>query len=113
MAERDGPRTKVGYVRRAHGIKGDVLVRPLTDAPSERYEVGAALQTDETPPRDLVIRAVRPHNDGLLITFDEVADRNGAEAMRGVSFTIALSDRRPLDADEFWEEDLLGLDAIL
>ena len=104
-------RISVGYVRRAHGIKGDVIVRPLTDNP-ERFEVGRRFLTDEDPPRTLVIRTIRTHNDGELIGFVESVDRNTAEALQGVTLTIAASERRDLGEDEFWPEDLQGLIAV-
>ena len=112
MPQAGSPRTKVGYVRRAHGISGDVLVRPLTDAPEERYVVGATFETDEDPVRSLTIQQIRSHNDGLLITFDGIEGRRSAEALRGVSFTIADDERRTLAAGEYWAEELEGLEVV-
>ena len=99
----------IGYVKRAHGIRGDVLVRPLSDAPGRRYDVGVMLETDEQPSRRLEITAVRPHKEGILVSFEGISTRNQAEAMRGVSFVIGEGDRRPLAADEYWPGDLVGL----
>jgi 16S rRNA processing protein RimM len=109
----DNPDTvPVGYVRRAHGVVGAVIVRSLTDAPELRYVKGALLTTDEDPPRVLTVTSVRSHKDGFLIGFEGVASRNEAEAMRGVSFTIPRSERRQLKEDEYWEEDLIGLAVV-
>lgn len=102
----------VGYIRRAHGIAGAVLVRPLTDAPELRFVPGARFVTDREHPRELEIVAVRSHKDGLLVSFAGVDDRNGAEALRGVTLTIHRSERRDLAADEYWEDDLIGLAAV-
>lgn len=106
-----GRRISIGYVRRAHGIKGDVIVRPLTDNP-ERFQVGQRFLTDEDPPRTLVIRSTKTHNDGALIGFVESVDRDTAETLQGVTLTIAASERRDLGEDEFWPEDLQGLVAV-
>ena len=102
----------VGYVRRAHGIKGSVVVRPLTDAPKLRYHAGALLTMDGDPSRVLTVATVGPHNDGLLVSFVGVTDRDAADALRGVSLQIRQSDRRSLDEGEFWSEDLVGLTAM-
>ena len=36
---------KVGQVGPARGLKGEVLVRPFTDYPAERFQAGATLTT--------------------------------------------------------------------
>jgi 16S rRNA processing protein RimM len=101
-------RIAVGYVRRAHGLRGDVLIRPLSDDPN-RFVVGAAFLTDESPPRSLEIIEVRPHREGVLLGLRQVSSRSAAEALRGVTFTIGPEERRRLEEDEFWPEDLEGL----
>ena len=111
MSSDRSERIAVGYVRRAHGLRGDVLVRPLSDDP-DRFVVGAAFLTDESPPRALEIAAVRSHSDGILLGFRQPLDRNGADALRGVTLTIDPEERRQLDEDEFWPEDLEGLTAL-
>ncbi len=111
MEGADEPRISVGYVRRAHGIKGDMVVRPLTDNP-HRFDRGQQFLTDEDPPRTLVVAASRSHNDGVLIGFEGIDDRNAAESLQGVTLTIGAGERRALDDDEFWPEDLQGLTAV-
>ena len=98
-------------MRRAHGLRGDVIVRPQTDDP-QRFAVGASFATDEDPPRTLTLAERRAHADGVLLRFDEITDRNGADAMRGVTLTIAPEERRQLDDDEYWPEELEGLTAV-
>ncbi len=105
-------RVPVGYVRRAHGIAGAVLVKVLTDDPELRYVPGARFMTDQDQPRRLETIAVRPHRDGLLVSFEGVGDRSEAEALRGVTLTIGRSERRDLGEDEYWEDELTGLGAV-
>ncbi len=102
----------VGYVRRAHGINGAVVVRPLTDDPVGRWLPGAELASDGNPPITYVVSQVGPHKDGILVRFEGVTDRDTAEALRGTSFTIAADDRRELDAEEFWPDDLVGCTVV-
>jgi len=95
-------------VRRAHGLRGDVILRPQSDDP-DRFVVGAAFESDEEPARRLTIAEIREHKEGLLLRFEQVRDRTAAEAMRGVTLTIGTAERRDLPDDEFWPEDLAGL----
>lgn len=102
---------KVGYVRRAHGIKGAVVVKALTDDP-ERFAAGSVFATDRGDPPRLTIGAVQPHKDGLLISFDDVGSRDSAERLRGISLFIEASKRRQLGPDEYWPEELVGLSVV-
>jgi 16S rRNA processing protein RimM len=101
----------VGYVRRAHGIDGEVAVRPTTDDPG-RWVPGATFLTDEEPPRTLEVIAVRPHHGDLLVAFAGIADRNAAMALRGVTFHIEGAQRRSLGEGEYWPDDLIGCAAV-
>ena len=102
----------VGYVRRAHGINGAVVVRPLTDDPDGRWFVGAEFASDGNPPINYAVSEIGPHKDGLLVHFGGVTDRSTAEGLRGTSFTIASDDRRELDSQEFWPDDLIGCTVV-
>lgn len=101
----------VGYARRAHGIAGEVVVRPLTDDP-DRWVAGAMMSTDESPARTLEVASVRSHRQDLLVRFDTIDDRDAAEDLRGVVFRIPASERRRLGDREFWPDDLIGATAI-
>ena len=106
-----GDRIPIGYVRRAHGIRGDVIVRPLTDF-ADRFQQGSEFLTDETPPRSLRVTSARDHSDGYLVHLAGISTRNEAEALQGVTFTIDADERRELGEDEYWPEDLQGMVAI-
>ena len=101
----------VGYGRRAHGINGEVLVRPQTDDP-DRWVVGATFTTDDSPPRTFEATGVRPHKGDLLVWFAGVEDRDTADTLRGVVFQIPATQRRPLGETEFWPDDLIGNSAV-
>lgn len=98
----------VGYVRRAHGINGAVVVRPLTDDVEHRWAEGAVLHSDSEPPVAYTIAEANPYRGDLLVLFEEVRSRTDADALKGTSFTIDTTDRRDLDEGEFWAEDLVG-----
>lgn len=104
-------RISVGYVRRAHGTRGDVIVRVLTDNP-DRYAPGSEFLTDEPMARRLVVESVREHNDGLIVGFEGMDDRDAAEQLQGVTLTIDRSQRRELANGEYWADDLEGLSVI-
>ncbi|MFQ5967997.1 MAG: ribosome maturation factor RimM [Acidimicrobiia bacterium] len=104
-------RVAVARVGRPHGVGGAVTAESLSDDP-ERFQPGARLTTDETPRRDLtVIEVQKSGTKGLILRFAEVSERTSAEDLRGVLLTIASGERRVLGEDEYWPEQLKGLEA--
>jgi 16S rRNA processing protein RimM len=104
----------LGRVSRAHGIAGDVAVEVRTDAVDERFAPGATLDTDPPERGPLTVERTRWHSGRLLVRFRGVGDRTAAEALRGTLLVADSATSPPVvDADEFWDHDLEGLDARL
>lgn len=103
----------VGRVARAHGVGGEVAVEVRTDSPDVRFVIGARIDTDPPERGPLTVRRTRWHSGRLLVVFDEIADRDAAEALRG-TLLVADSSTSPAvsDPDEFWDHQLLGLAAV-
>lgn len=100
----------VGRIGRPHGVKGEVTVLPDTDDP-QRFAVGASFTIGDD--RSLTIRSVSTYRDrGLIVGFEGVTDRNAAERLRGSILSVPIAERRTLEDDEFWPEDLVGLPAV-
>lgn len=99
----------VGRVRRAHGLKGELAVEVLSDV-AGRWTPGARLEVvDRQGARRAVsVEAVRPHQDGLLVTLAEVKDRNTAEGMVGSSFEVERAAVPPAPAGSFYQFELVG-----
>lgn len=95
----------VGRIGKPHGLKGDVFVLPLTDHP-DRFAVDSELFVDGRP---VTVASSRTAEGRLIVRFSHVTDRQQAEATRGANVTIPESERRPLDVDEWWPDDLIGL----
>ncbi|ADD41875.1 ribosome maturation factor RimM [Stackebrandtia nassauensis] len=103
----------VGRIVRSHGVRGDLIVEVRTDEPEQRFAGGSVLHTD--PPRfgPVTVERVRWYQERLLLTLEGVADRDAAEAMRGVALTVDSEDVEvPEDPDEFRDLDLVGLSVV-
>ncbi|RYE79409.1 MAG: ribosome maturation factor RimM [Myxococcales bacterium] len=107
----------VGRIGRAHGIKGEVSVEPRTDEPERRFAVGSTLSAvaDRAAggvSRSLTVAGTRWHQGRLLVRFDEIRDRNDAEAARGIVLEVPLDpNESPDDPEEFYDHQLVGLQA--
>jgi 16S rRNA processing protein RimM len=82
--------TVVGVIGRPHGVRGEVAVELRTDEPERRFVPGQVL-LEEGGTRHLTVRSVRHHSGRLLVSFAELVDRAGAEAVRGMLLTAAVS----------------------
>ena len=108
----------VGRIGKPHGIRGEVTVDVRTDEPERRYVVGARLAAapptgSAFPHRTLTVARTRWHQGTLLATFEELSDRNAAEAARGVLLRADVPlDETPEDPDEFYDHQLVGLAAL-
>lgn len=101
----------VGRVARAHGIKGEVAVRPLSEV-GARFEPGSILRLGPGGHRRLTVGAARPHQGRLLVKFDEVGDRTEAEALRGALLLVPASESPGLPEDRFWVHDIVGMEVV-
>jgi 16S rRNA processing protein RimM len=100
----------VGQIVRPHGVRGEVIVDVRTDEPELRFREGAVLTAG---PSRLTVASARPHLGRLIVTFEEVPDRNAAEAVRGRILEVeSESIPAPEDPDEFHDHQLVGLDVV-
>ena len=92
---------EVGRILRAHGVKGEVVVRFTSDR-EERRAVGAVVHGPEGP---LTVEQARhiPGGD-WVVKYAEVPDRHAAEAMHGAVLRAEALE----DPDELWVHELVG-----
>jgi len=109
----------VGRIRKAHGVRGELVVEIITDAPDAIFASGRRVFAgtaagDMTPKRDeLHIDSVRDFNEGLLVHFNEIGDRTVADQWRG-RYLLAPAEEVPAPADdEIFMHDLLGMRVVL
>lgn len=103
----------VGRIGRAHGIKGEVTVEVRTDEPEQRLGPGAVLATDPASAGPLTIETGRVHSGRLLLRFEGVKDRTGAEALRNTLLIAEVDPAElPEDPEEFYDHQLMDLDVV-
>jgi 16S rRNA processing protein RimM len=108
----------VGRIGKPHGIRGEVTLDVRTDEPDRRFAPGTTLRAAapagaDRRPSALTVARARWHQSTLLVTFEELADRNAAEAARGtVLYATIGHDEAPDDPDEYYDHQLVGLDVV-
>jgi 16S rRNA processing protein RimM len=107
----------VGRIGKPHGIKGEVTVDVRTDEPDRRFSAGSTLRAQaprgsHSPLTAMTVLRARWHQSTLLVTFEELPDRNSAEAARGIVLHATVSTEDvPEDPDEYYDHQLIGLAA--
>ncbi len=101
----------VGRIGRPQGIKGEVTVEVRTDDPEDRFAAGRVLHSDKGP---LHVEGSRYQGKFLVVAFEGVHDRNGAELLRDTILSLPVDDLPPLaEEDEYYDTQLIGLTARL
>lgn len=100
---------EVARIRRPHGVRGALLVEVESDVES-RFHPGARLllRGPGQTARTLTVSAASPHRNGLLLRFDELADLDAVQDLRGCPLEVPIDEvpARPQDGWYFFE--LLG-----
>lgn len=103
----------VGQIARAHGVRGEVAVAVRTDEPDVRFVPGATLATEPPERGPLTVAATRWHSGRLLVTFEQIRDRDAAEDLRGTLLVVDSAQiPAPADPDEFYDHQLIGLGVV-
>lgn len=92
----------------AHGIRGEVRVKPFGDDPLSFADYGVLTTKDGTA-RFEVERA-RVQKTVVITKFKGIDDRNAAEALNGTDLYVARDQLPTPDEDEFYHDDLIGLE---
>lgn len=105
----------VGRVRKVHGLRGELVVEPITDRPDAIFASGrrvfagtpsGAVARDR---RELTVCGSRPFKGGVIVQFDEVDSRDEAEKWRGRFLLLPGSELAPLEEGEVYVHDLYGM----
>lgn len=110
MAEGEGARICLGAIAGAHGVRGLVKIKSFTEEPADLTAYGPL--GDETGDCSFEIAVTGQAKGLLLARIEGVADRDAAQALRGVRLYV---DRAalpvPAKVEEFYQADLIGLAA--
>ncbi len=98
----------VAVITSAHGIKGSVKIRSFTEYPTDIANYSPLYGADGTSKYEIKILS---ENGGVIIAeINGVKSRNDAEMLGGTELFIYRDMLPEAEEDEFYYEDLIGLD---
>ncbi|MGF9646498.1 ribosome maturation factor RimM [Pseudarthrobacter oxydans] len=102
---------QVARIGKPHGIRGEVTVQVLTDAPEDRFVPGTEFVVEPASVGPLTVNSARWNKDILLLGFDGIETRNDAETLRGAKLFIETEELDEDDDEGWYEHELVGLEA--
>ena len=101
----------LGVFGAPQGVRGEVRVKSLTADPGAIGAYGPL--TDKGRARTFVFESLRPLKDDMLVArLAGVSTRTAAEALKGAEIFARRDQLPPPAHDEFYYDDLIGLEAV-
>ncbi len=101
----------VGQIAKPHGVRGDVRVVLHTDLP-ERFNWLDEIYIGDKDPQPVPIEYSRFHKEWVLLKFEGYDDRDAVEVLRGQLLQVREDQAIPLEEDEYFLFELIGLSVI-
>jgi 16S rRNA processing protein RimM len=109
----------VGRVRRAHGLRGELAIEAITDAPDAVFACGARVFAGTTTGdlsaerTELHVVQAAPFKGGMIISFREITNRTEAERWRDRYFLVPASELPPPEEGEVYVHELIDMRVVL
>ncbi len=107
----DADSVTMGIVLRPHGIRGEVVVEPLTDNETRFATLEEVrLVRPSGADRRLRVASMFPHKSRLVIQFEGIGSIEDAEMLRGAELRIPITFLPALPDGSYYHHELKGLD---
>ena len=108
----------VGRVRRAHGLRGELVVEALTGAPDAIFAAGrrvfAGTRDGDLAEGSSELHILRssPFKGGLIVAFKGIDTRDAADSWRDRYFLLPSDEVTPPSDDELFIHELVGMRVV-
>ena len=100
----------VGQAAGAHGLRGEIKVTILTQEPERFGQLSRVwLGHDDQDPVAWTLEGYRLHHGRALLKLKGCDNRNMAESLRASLVLVPLEEAIPLEEDEYYEHQIVGL----
>ena len=106
----DAKKILVGKIVAPQGIRGEVRIQTFTDSPSDFKFL--TIISNKFKSEDFKFIRALPNTNVIIAKINGIDDRNMAETMRGTELYIERATLPDLNANEYYQADLIGFDVI-
>ena len=103
---------QVGVISSTHGIRGEVKVFPTTDDPSRFKKLKKVLLDTGREQLELEVQSVKFFKQFVTVKFKGIDNINDIEKYKGKGLFVPREDAVPLDEDEYYIADLIGMEVF-
>lgn len=103
---------QVGVISSTHGIRGEVKVFPTTDDPSRFKKLKKVLLDEGKERLELEVQSVKFFKQFVIVKFKGIDNINDIEKYKGKGLFVPREDAVPLDDDEYYIADLIGMEVF-
>ena len=103
---------QVGVITATHGIRGEVKVFPTTDDPERFLDLETVYLDTGREKKLLTISSVKFFKQFVILKFKDFDNINDVEPFRKKSLLVTREQAVPLEEDEYFIADLIGLRVI-
>lgn len=103
---------QVGVISSTHGIRGEVKVFPTTDDPMRFKKLKKVLLDTGRERLELEVQSVRFFKQFAIVKFKGIDNINDIEKYKGKGIFVPREDAVPLDEDEYYIADLIGMEVF-
>ena len=104
---------QAGVITTTHGIRGEVKVLPTTDDVHRFEDLDSVLLDTGRDYMKLEIENVKYFKQYAILKFKGIDNINDIEKYKGRSLYVTRDQAIPLEEDEYYIADLIGLDVYL
>jgi len=100
----------VGQLRRAHGVRGEMVMQLLTDFPERIVPQKVVYLGDAHEP--IKLRTVRGHDRYLLVSFEGRYDPDAVSDLRNAVLSVRIDTLPELPEGQYYHHQLIGLTVV-
>lgn len=100
----------VGKVVNTHGVRGELKVMPMTSDNSRFDYLLYVTAQFEGKPKEFRVTSARLHKNFVLMRLQGIETMDDAEKLKGQELLVQRKNARPLEEDEFFICDILGME---
>jgi 16S rRNA processing protein RimM len=97
----------IGQIVAPRGLRGELRVRIITDAPDRFLDLASVFVGQELTLYK--VKRARLHKQWALLELEGIHDRDAAEGLRGQILSVSRQQAIPLREDEYFVGDIVGL----
>lgn len=99
---------ELGYITKAHGLQGEVVVFLDTDHPENYIELESVFVEVEQRLVPFFIESLSATGDKAILKFEDVDSLEDATALKGCALFLPLSALPPLEGKSFYFHEVIG-----